>query len=98
MLIADENLIFSVSSRIATAGGYVLSGDSNYKELFKGYEEQGKQQEEIVRTLDTSEVFDESIAIQLEEWNDYIVSEVFEVYDDGHEELAQENLLKSDST
>lgn len=93
-LIADEQLAYTMSSRLSTVRGYVLSGESYYKDIFNDYTEQAIHYEEVVREIGASEEFDDLIN-QTEEWREFIVEEVFTEYDNGNEEVALENLLIS---
>jgi len=93
MLVADEKLAYSMSSRIATARAYVLFGDSSYKDLFNDYTEQGKEYEAIVREIEVSEEFDDLLK-QTTEWQQSIEEEVFNEYDKGNEKVAYQNLAE----
>ncbi len=94
ILIADEKLAYTMSSRIATARGYLLTGDKSQVDLFNEYTEQGKQYEDIIRESVQSEEFDELIE-QTVAWRTSIEEGVFKEYDKGNEEIAQENLAES---
>lgn len=94
ILIADERLAYTMSSRIATARGYLLTGDKSQVDLFNEYTEQGKQYEDIIREFDHSEAFDELID-QTVAWRTSIEEDVFKEFDQGNEEKARENLTKS---
>lgn len=91
MLVADEKLAYTMSSRIATARAYVLFGDSSYKDLFNDYTEQAKEYEAIVREVEASEAFDDLLS-QTTEWQESIEQEVFNEYDKGNEKVALQNL------
>lgn len=95
VLIANEQLALTISSRIAAARGYVLSGDSDFKESFANYIEQGEQNEEIVRRVGASEQFNDLIN-QTVAWQEYVYEKVFGEYDKGNEDTAYNNLLASD--
>src|SRR5690625_3133578 len=94
LLIADEQLAASMSGRIATLRGYLLHGDSNYKELFDEYTEQGSHYEKIARELGASDEFD-MIINRAEEWHAYVSDNVIAEYDKGNENLAIKNISEA---
>jgi len=94
LLIADEKLALSMANRIGLARGYVITGENSYKDLFFENVEIEKVNTEIVASIFANEEFKNNTKKALE-WNDYIVSEVIEVYEKGNEELAMMNLLSS---
>ena len=82
LLMANDQLTISLSQRIAAARGYILFGDGLYKNLFNQYtEESHKYQEQVLALSDkpeTQEVIDRST-----DWEEMVVTEVFERYDNG---------------
>ncbi|QTD42854.1 methyl-accepting chemotaxis protein [Sporosarcina sp. Te-1] len=94
LLIANQILSNTLSSRISFVQGYLLTGQSVYLDLFEQYTELGKTNEDIVRSLDDSEEFDKLIQ-QTVEWRDYITEEVFKEYDRGNKENALRNMMIS---
>lgn len=96
LLIANEQLVISMTSRTSTARAYVLSGDASFKEIFNEYTELGKHQQEIVETIGASEKFKKLIK-ETVEWRTFIHEEVFNAYDNGNKDLAFKNLTSADS-
>src|SRR5690625_5181219 len=94
LLVADEQLAASMSGRIATLRGYLLLGDSNYKELFDEYTEQGSHYEKIARELGASDEFD-MIINRAEEWHAYVSDNVIAEYDKVNENLAIKNISEA---
>lgn len=82
LLMANDQLTISLSQRIAAARGYILFGDGLYKNLFNQYtEESHKYQEQVLALSDkpeTQEVIDRST-----DWEEMVVTDVFERYDNG---------------
>jgi len=81
-LIIYETLRFNVAERIAVTRGYLLDGDSTFKEKFDQYTTESKELEkelekylsEIEQPIAT-EIIERSV-----EWGDYISKEVYGVY------------------
>ncbi|RDW16054.1 methyl-accepting chemotaxis protein [Oceanobacillus arenosus] len=91
MLIADEQLVTSISDRVSTARAFVLSGDEEFIDKFNQYTEDGISYEEKVRSIGGSERFDELIKKTVE-WRANIGEKVFDEYKRGNVELAKQNL------
>ena len=82
LLIVNDNLTFSLSQRIAAARGYILFGDQMYKNLFNQYTEESHEYEETLFTLTDSKASKEVIA-RSNDWEEMVLTEVFERYDNG---------------
>lgn len=95
LLMANERMASTMANRISAARAYVLYG-GEYKERFDEYTEEGRFNEAIVRSITTSEKFDELINNTVE-WRQYVSKEVFEEYEKGNVELARQNLAKTDA-
>ncbi|KYG91406.1 methyl-accepting chemotaxis protein [Metasolibacillus sp. FSL H7-0170] len=96
--IYDQHLANSVSSRIAAARGYVLSGDTVNKELFYEYVEQSLSNEEAVRKIINAEKLAnskefEDLSARTRAWREQIENNVFSVYDSGNKERAATNIV-----
>ena len=81
-MIADEQLVTSISDRISAARAFVLYGDEISIDRFNQYTEDGISYEEKVRSIGGSERFDELIQ-QTVEWRQNIGKMVFEEYKNG---------------
>src|SRR5699024_7294878 len=57
LLIANEQMANSMSSRVASVRSYVLFGNDSYKDLFDQYAEQGKKYDKIAKDLNSSKKF-----------------------------------------
>lgn len=91
-LIADEKLVIGIFDRIASARGYVLSGDRFYKDLFDEVTVESEIHQETIKKIAPSEKFD-TIVQETIEWRERINEEVFNEYDNGNEDVARANLL-----
>ncbi|MCG3088691.1 methyl-accepting chemotaxis protein [Sporosarcina cyprini] len=94
LLIANQLLSNSLSSRISFVQGYLLTGQTVYLDLFDQYTELGKTNEDIVRSLDDSKEFDTLIQ-QTVAWREYIQEEVFNEYERGNKDNALRNMMIS---
>ncbi|ARK24432.1 chemotaxis protein [Sporosarcina sp. P37] len=94
LLIADEQLALDMANRIAASRGFILTGETSYKNVFDQYTEDSIKHQENVKRIGTS---DETIDLMKRtvEWREYITENVFAEYERGNEELAQRNLLAS---
>lgn len=90
-LIAYKGLETTMANRISTARGYVLSGDSDFKDRFDAYTEQGIEFETLARSVGVSEEF-EDVLKRTVEWRTAISEDVFAVYDRGDVDQAMDNL------
>lgn len=97
ILLAYEEMAASFYNKIGAARGYAISGDPFYKEIFENETENMHNSEKILRSFhEDTESFNELVS-NTEEWHDYIVTEVFDVYDEKDENLAHDNLLNADT-
>ena len=87
----------SLKEGIASARGYILSGDATYKDIYTENVKIALEKGELLRSLTYSEKF-EQYSKMAEEWSDYVQTSVIDVYDAGEKELAKNNLIKMDST
>lgn len=90
LLIANEQMALTMANRISTARGYVLFG-GDYRDRFNAYTEQGKQYEEVIRSIHNSKAFDQLIE-ETVAWRTMIDTTVFDEYDKGNKEVALRNL------
>ena len=94
LLIADERLAFDMANRLGALRGFVLTGDSAYKEYFDQYVDEITTHEATIRRLNVkpemAELLDRTV-----KWRNDVVVSVFEEYEKGNEEQALENLLAS---
>ncbi|MBS4210622.1 methyl-accepting chemotaxis protein [Bacillus sp. FJAT-50079] len=90
LLIATEGLSYTMANRISTARGYVLYG-GEYKERFDEYTAQAKEYEDIVKEVGVTGEFEELLQKTIK-WRESIYKDVFNQYDKGNVELAQQNL------
>jgi len=96
LLIADEQLAIDMANRIATSRGYILTGESSYKDLFNQYTQNSEINQESVIKIGTSQEFKDLIEKTVE-WREFIDEEVFTEYENGNEELALSNLIESNA-
>ena len=96
ILAVDYDLAQTMALRIASARGYILSGDATYKDIYTENVKIALEKGELLRSLTYSEKF-EQYAKMAEEWSDYVQTSVIDVYDAGDKELAENNLIKMDN-
>ncbi len=97
LLNVDYSLAQTMSLRIAAARGYVLSGNSTYKDIYTENEAIALEKGDLLRSLTQSNEF-EKYEKMAEEWSNYVQTSVIDVYDAGNKELATANLIEMDST
>ncbi|MFD0944686.1 methyl-accepting chemotaxis protein [Savagea faecisuis] len=97
LLIADEQLAIDMGNRMATSRGFILTGESSYKDLFNQYTENSEiHQESIIKIGIGQEMKD--LIEKTAEWREFIVEEVFTEYENGNKEVALNNLMESNAT
>lgn len=79
-LVANKGLETTLSNRFSVARAYLLTGESEYKERFDDYTEQGKEYEQLARSVGVSQEFEELMA-QTVAWRTAIYDDVFAVYE-----------------
>lgn len=94
LLIVDDNLTFSLSQRIAAARGYILFGDQMYKNLFNQYSEKSHEHEKTLLALSDVKASKEIVA-RSNDWEQMVLTEVFERYDKGDSAGAASYLRSS---
>ena len=94
LLIADEQLALGMANQLAASRGYVLTGDSSFKDLFDEYTVKRQHNNEIVRNIGATVKFEELMTKAID-WTAYIEEKVFAQYEKGNEDLALENLLSA---
>lgn len=90
-LIANKGMETTMANRISTARGYILSGETNLKERFNEYTEQGMEFEALARSVGVTEEFDDLVDKTVA-WRTAITEDVFEVYENGDQAEAVKNL------
>ncbi|WP_274308832.1 methyl-accepting chemotaxis protein [Solibacillus daqui] len=97
LLTIDNDIAQTMALRIAAVRGYVLSGKPEYKTVFTENMELASEQGAKLREITSSDTYEKYHKME-EEWNTYIQTSVFSVYDAGDTELAIKNLVAMDST
>ena len=88
LLIADEQLAIDMGNRMATSRGFILTGESSYKDLFNQYTENSEiHQESIIKIGIGQEMKD--LIEKTAEWREFIVEEVFTEYENGNKEIGR---------
>lgn len=95
-LIANEQMANSLSNMVASARGFVLSGDKTNIDKFDKYKEISNGNVDLLNKFATSKEYTELID-NTNQWQDFIETEVFAEYDKGNEEEALENIIEADS-
>lgn len=94
LLLADEQLVLAMSNRIATSRGYILTGESSFKDRFNEHSVKSEKIQEYIIQGGTSNEFKDLIA-RTADWREFIETEVFAEYETGNEEAALNNLMAS---
>lgn len=94
LLIADEQLAIAMANRMAASRGFILTGESSYKDLFNQYTEDSKINQESTIKIGTTEEF-KNLIERTAEWREFIVEKVFTEYENGNKEVALSNLMES---
>ena len=92
LLIKDEQLLYNLSQRLAFARGYILFGDTQYKEDFLAYTEESKLLQEELLALSDSERTKDLVEKSID-WRTIIEERVFTQYEQGDVKQAQQILL-----
>lgn len=92
LLITDEKLSANMYSRLGAARGYILTGDSVFKEIFNRETEEALVYHDVIREKAPNEAF-EDLVQRTVEWREFIIEDVFNEYDRGNQELALTNLM-----
>lgn len=95
LLTVDYDLAQTMALRIAAARGYVLSGNPKYKTIYTDNMTSAKEQGNHLRKITSSDSF-EKYQTMAEEWDNYIQTSVFAIYDAGNVEQATKNLVAMD--
>ena len=95
LLIADEQLLSDIYNQAGLARGYILNGDSKYKDLFHEARESSIENQKKIQALSTSSGIEELLQ-DTAEWQEVIQVEVFDEYDKGNENQAFASLEKSE--
>lgn len=90
-LLLNEKLLVNISEQISLTRAYILYGYPTYIQRFEELAEENSELETKLAQFDTSEKFKDLIKRRnvLER---FTRKSIFEVYDEGGEELAKENL------
>lgn len=91
LLIADERAASSLARRSTNVRAYLMTGDETYREMFEANVADNQPYFDIIDQMNDSEEIDQMIA-QHDNWNQDILSSVFDVYAAGDTEQAIENL------
>nr|WP_100331789.1 methyl-accepting chemotaxis protein [Bacillus xiapuensis] len=91
LLTLDEKLRFNISQRISSARGYIVYGDSKYRDEFNRYTEESKQLQEELLAINQSPV-SKKVVDKSKQWRNLLIEEVFAPYDQGNKEEALNNL------
>ncbi|MEO4053748.1 HAMP domain-containing methyl-accepting chemotaxis protein [Solibacillus sp. CAU 1738] len=93
ILNASKNLAMSSSVRLSAALSYVVSGDKKYITVFNEYREIAESNNKLIEQYDTSEERHKLVEMS-REWSNRVNTEVFEVYQNGQQKKALDNLVK----
>lgn len=91
LLIADEQLVSTMSNRVGSVRGYTADGDQSYKDLFYDTTEVAQDYEGIIADLGATQEYVD-LQDRIDEWLAYVETQVFDLYDQGEEEQAADNL------
>ena len=94
ILIADYELATTIHARLAAAQGYLLTGDSKYKEKFNSYVDIASENSDFILSTSEADKF-KPYYDQAVEWRNLIDKDVFQVYDTDE---FRESIRKSSRT
>lgn len=90
VILEYDSLKYNIAQSIGLARGYVLYGDTSYKNDYDMY---SVEFDLIDRTLSPMKIEEiDSLLRETKEWRDMIKFDVFGQYENGNPELAKENL------
>lgn len=90
-VIANDQLAYNVSERLALVRGYILYGDNDYRKKFNQYTGESKNIQEQILKIDKSKEVKDLFAKQ-ENWERVIVQDVYTELSKGNEEQALKTL------
>ena len=93
LLIADEQLVTNLHSRVSSARAYVLSNNSKDKEQFMLDSEAAEVIQNQISALNASEEFTK-LKEDTIDWRNAVINQVFSEMSNNNVALASENLLK----
>lgn len=93
MVMANQKVAASVTVRAAASTNYIVTGQNLYLDIFKDYSNIAEENNELLMKLDPENAEKrQQVAQEATEWRESIEKNVFEVQQNGNEELAIENL------
>src|SRR5699024_1725321 len=95
LLIADEQLLSDIYNQAGLARGYILNGDSKYKDLFHEARESSIENQKKIQALSTSSEIEELLQ-DTAEWQEVIRVEVIDQYNKEYKNLSFSSLVNSD--
>lgn len=91
LMIANERAAYSVARRSTNVRAYLMTGNENYRTLFEENVSDNNHYFSLLQeNVDTEEM--QQFINQHEEWTQLMLSEVFDLYANGQEDEAEENL------
>ena len=72
----------SIDVRLAAARGYVLTGDSNYKNMFESYSQEALEIQQSLQQYEDFKEVEKTVSDAIE-WSTIIQNDVFPLYDQG---------------
>ena len=72
----------SIDVRLAAARGYVLTGDSNYKNMFASYSQEALEIQQSLQQYEDFKEIEKTVSDAIE-WSTIIQNDVFPLYDQG---------------
>lgn len=91
LMIANERAAFSLARRSTNVRAYLMTGDETYREMFEGNVADNQLYFDRIQQMNNTEEIDQMIALH-DNWNQNILSSVFDVYAAGEPDQAIENL------
>ncbi|MGM9945572.1 MAG: methyl-accepting chemotaxis protein, partial [Lysinibacillus sp.] len=86
----------SIDGRLAAARGYVLTGDSNYKNMFASYSQQALEIQQSLQQYEDFKDIEKTVSDAIE-WSTIIQNDVFPLYDQGDIDSAIAMLVSLDT-
>ena len=95
---AEQSIAQLMTASLASVRGYVLTGDTKYKDIFYHCFNESAPLQELILANEKNNTELEKIFKDTEEWRSSIESQVFTVFGRGDTEKAKENLKEMDQS
>lgn len=92
VLIANEQLAYTLANQIGFIRSYITTRNLEYKELFYEYSEMGDRYAKDLEHASSTSAFDSSTIDATREWEERVENDIFDPYENGRIADAQKNV------